>query len=247
MTGVCQVFANKLNDAEDKMKEALRHLERLGMDMEVTACELYNSIAQMMIMKHRHWHAKKRARCKLEIERRLNTDTGQKEILEESKAIKRRAKEKGIMMLKEDAIARARANLLKSGIKFLSSTQQDPTIPSLQAAYRYLIRSHEILEKVHGPLHPCIGSACLAIASVQNVIGDLAEARDWLIKALRLMEKLNPPPMRAISFVQVQLSQVLGKQGHVQESIQVSAFFSYSILHLLHQVLSSIPSKYAAI
>ena len=35
------------------MRESLRQLESLGLEMELTACELYNSIAQMMIMRHR--------------------------------------------------------------------------------------------------------------------------------------------------------------------------------------------------
>ena len=42
---------------------------------------------------------------------------------------------------------------------------------------------------------------------------DAMESREWLVKALRCMEKLDPTPVRAMAFVQLQLSQVLHKQG----------------------------------
>eukprot|EP01041_Mallomonas_annulata_P007315 gene7315-14913_t len=221
MTGVCAVFANKLPYAESNMREALKSLEQLGLDMEVPACELYNSIAQMMIMKHRQWHAKKKSRLKQEIQQKVQTEEGQAKLALEAKAVRQKAKEQGLVLTKEQSFAKARSDLIREGIKTALDEVSDPTTPSLVASYRYLIMSHEIVERVHGAVHPCVGAACLAIASVQNVSGDLIEARDWLVKALRVMERLHPPPYRAIAFVQVQLSQILAKEGHEKEAIEV--------------------------
>lgn len=99
------------------------------------------------------------------------------------------------------------------------------------------MRSLEIVERNHGPLHPTFGAACIAIASVRNIIGDFESTRDWLSKALRSMEKVEPTPVRAVAFIQtqvssllcacnpnssyIQLSQVLSKQNHGEEAIQV--------------------------
>jgi hypothetical protein len=66
LLGVCQIFSNKLPAAEENLKEALRQIEQLGMEMELTACELYNSIAQLMITKKRQWEAQRKGRVKRE-------------------------------------------------------------------------------------------------------------------------------------------------------------------------------------
>jgi tetratricopeptide (TPR) repeat protein len=84
-----------------------------------------------------------------------------------------------------------------------------------------LVKSYEILEALHGPNHPSIGAACLAIASVQNAVGKFGEAREWLSNALRAMEKLDPIPLRALAFTQIQLSSVLFKQKYTDEALQV--------------------------
>jgi hypothetical protein len=83
------------------------------------------------------------------------------------------------------------------------------------------VKSFEILEEKHGQIHPSIGAACLAVASVQNIVCNYEDAREWLIRALKKMEKLVPLPDRAIAFIQIQLCQVLSKQGHNDEAILV--------------------------
>ena len=49
-------------------------------------------------------------------------------------------------------------------------SQENPTRKTVEAAYRYLVRSHEILESAHGPTHPAVATACLAAASVLNIL-----------------------------------------------------------------------------
>jgi len=203
------------------LREALKTVELHSLELEVPACELYNSIAQMMIMKHRQWHAKKKERLKAEATKFVETPEGQAEVEQESKILRRKAKEHGNTLNLEQAYLKAVSIITKRKVKTLATQESDPTTPSLVAAYRYLVMSHQVVERVHGQFHPCVGAACLAVASVQNVSGQLEEARDWLVKALRVMDRLNPPPVRAIAFVQVQLSQILAKQGIVEEAMEV--------------------------
>ena len=57
--GIYAIYNDLLDEAEEHLKRALNMLESHGMEMEVIACELYNSIAQMMILKHRNWLTKR--------------------------------------------------------------------------------------------------------------------------------------------------------------------------------------------
>ena len=57
--GIYSIYNDLLDEAEEHLKRALNMLESHGMEMEVIACELYNSIAQMMILKHRNWLTKR--------------------------------------------------------------------------------------------------------------------------------------------------------------------------------------------
>ena len=91
----------------------------------------------------------------------------------------------------------------------------------MEAAYRYLVRSYEIISETHGPFHPSSGTACLAVASVLGVTGSHGESREWLVRALKCFEKVEPRPVRAIAFTQQQLSTVLSKEGHTDESMRV--------------------------
>lgn len=47
---------------------------------------------------------------------------------------------------------------------------ENPVRKTVEAAYRYLVRSHEILESAHGPSHAAVATGCLAVASVQNIL-----------------------------------------------------------------------------
>jgi hypothetical protein len=62
LTGVCQIFREKLSLAEDTLHSALNQTESIGLGAEASSCELYNSIAQLMIMKHKQWQIDKKSR-----------------------------------------------------------------------------------------------------------------------------------------------------------------------------------------
>ena len=111
---------------------------------------------------------------------------------------------------------RARSTVSKQRMaQLLDSSEETKRMSSiLHAAYRYLVRSFEILESTHGTIHPAVATACLAVASVQNIIEDHDDTREWLMRALKNLEKCYPTPFRAISFTKIQLSHVLSKLGH---------------------------------
>ena len=60
--------------------------------------------------------------------------------------------------------------VIKRKISDLSVDDVNPSRKSVEAALRYLVRSHEILEAAHGPTHPAVATGCLAVASVQNIL-----------------------------------------------------------------------------
>jgi hypothetical protein len=47
------------------------------------------------------------------------------------------------------------------------------------------------------------------------------DAREWLTRAIRCLERVQPLPYRALAFAQLQLSQVLTKEGHDGQALQV--------------------------
>jgi len=222
LLGVCHIFSNKLSAAEDNMREALRQLEAFGLEMEITSCELYNAIAQMMIMRHRQWQVQRKSKSKRDALLYLQTEEGANELKNQIEDIHKQVKENGLERVTASyAEAKARSILLRIHVKRLLAQEEDPTAKSVEAAFRYLVRSHEILAQVHGPIHPSVGTACLAAASVQNIVGNWESAREWLVRGLRSLERLDPVPHRALAFVQIQLSQVLSKQGHEDEALRV--------------------------
>lgn len=225
LKGVASIYSNQVIAAEHTLTKALNGLERLGLDMEIVACELYNSIAQMMIMKHKQWNDRRKARVKEESILWLETSEGKKSLKAELKILKQQVNYTPDPILQAELDVRAKANAIKKRTVFLmntSSTEDKGEIgKSLEAAHRYLVRSYEIIEETHGSLHPAVGTACLAVASVQNILEDYDDTRDWLMRALRYMEKSFPVPHRAISFTQAQLSLVLLKQKHEEEAVKV--------------------------
>jgi len=242
LLGVCHIFSNKLAAAEDNMREALRQIEAMGLEQEAAACELYNSIAQLMIVKHREWQASKKARATKEATKYIQTEQGRSELkalyaqlkkdnlaetqkqafsdisalLEGGGAVPVVSKEE-----REELQAKAQNQILRERYKSYMDAEEDPTLRAVEAAFRYLVRAYEIVVEAHGANHPASGTASLAVASVQNTVGNHESAREWLSRALRTFEKLEPTPHRAIAFVQVQLSQVLTKQGHANEALNV--------------------------
>lgn len=222
LLGVCHIFSNKLALAEENMREALGQLAALGLETEVTACELYNSIAQMMIMRHRNWQAQKKLRAKKAALAYLEEDeNGRHELSERVAALRAQTRARGAIVPTADIISRARSAMVQQLAKTILSNEDDPTVKAIEAAFRYLVKSYEILVSAHGSIHPSVGTACLAVASVQSIVGDYTVAREWLVRGLRALERLDPVPHRAVAFVQTQLSQVLHKQGHADEALRV--------------------------
>ena len=229
LLGISQVFTSKLKSAEETLGNALKQIEYLDIESDCIACELYNAIAQMMIMKYRKYQQLQRVRAKQQANEALVSERGKSEYRKEIQTLKQYYNSKNQSIPMNDLEQKARNNVINSLINSIimsetKSGNRDDLIEAnkaVDAAYRYLVKSYEIFEAFHGTTHPIVGGACLAIASVLNIIENFVEAREWLVRSLRKMQKLNPIPYRAIAFIQVQLSQILQKQGHDEESLQV--------------------------
>jgi hypothetical protein len=222
LLGLCNVFSDHLHLAEENMRNALGKLESLGLEMEIIAVDLYNAISQLMVVKHRKWHEDKKERCRLDAEKWLQSVEGRHVVRMEVRAIKMHyASSKGVHLSNKSAEDKAAAVVFKLRTKHLIREEVDPTTKDLEAAYRYLIRAYEILEKTHGMHHASVASASLAVASVLNLICNFEESKEWLVRSVRVMEKMNPLPVRAIAFTQAQLSSVLIKLKHPKSAEKV--------------------------
>lgn len=246
LSGVCQIFTGKMTAAEESLRKALKLIEGLGLEMETSACDLYNSIAQMMIMKYRQGQSDMTTACKKEALTWLSTEEGRRQQWEQMNRIKAQNKDKNLNLTMAEIEMRAKNAVVRSRTKENLLHGDNPSIKAVEAAYRYLVRSFEILENVHGPFHPTVGAACLAVASVHNIEEKYEEAREWLVRSLRKMEKLNPVPVRAIAFVQIQLSQILFKQGHIDEAqkiiSQASLFYTAKVKEGIKKHESNCPT-----
>ena len=242
MLGVCQMFTGHLDEAETNLKEAIKHTSRVGLDESAVTCELYNSIAQLMIMKHREWHADKKNRCREEAAAWLSTPEGRKELQDEVLSIMQSSGQNvdtqgnpTVIPVKtkpssgprqpaptrEEAKVQAKTMLIRARARHIARQESDPTLPSVEAAFRYLTKTFDLLSKTHGSHHSAIGASCLAVASVQNMVDALEGTEEWLRRALTTMQALKPVPVRALSFTRIQLSQVLSRQGRVEEALEV--------------------------
>ena len=224
LLGLCNVFSNQLDSAEENMKTALGRLEALGLEMELIAVDVYNAISQLMVVKHRQWHADKKERCEQMAREWLTTREGRQVLMSEMKAVRfHYIQHKKIQLSHTKTEEIAIRLVVKMRAKHVAKTESDPTLQSLEAAYRYLVRSFEILEKAHGDAHMSVASASLAVASVQNIMANYGESKEWLVRSIRTMEKLSPLPVRAIAFTQVQLASVLIKLKHPKSAEKVLA------------------------
>jgi hypothetical protein len=231
LDGVRLLFTGDLATAETTLQQALQcalasearsgHHEHRSIAM----CEIYNSIAQLMIMKHREWTSGRRLRAKEAADRWLASPAGQSELTSEALTLHEQeqgqtgARTTGLPSAAETS--HARAMLLRTRIKHEEATEADPTRTNVEAAFRYLVHSYDLLCGTHGPEHPAIAAACLAIASVHNMAPEgLPGAIEWLRRALATMEILRPCPVRAMAFAQIQLSQVLVRAGMPAEAQQ---------------------------
>ena len=241
LQGIVSIFAGKLHEAELSMREALRYFEQQGLEMEVVTCELYNTIAQMMIVKFRQFENKKKGQIKKAATAWLLTEQGRKELREQMRVIRAHYMTKNMLVISAaESELRAKNFLIKQKIKeikkFASYSQADDgsTVTKMvEAAYRYVVRSYDILESTHGPMHIAVATACLAIASVASLGEKYADAREWLSRALRCMAKLSPVPVRSVAYAQIQLAEVgttyyysLLYNGNNNLSYRISSMYS---------------------
>jgi tetratricopeptide (TPR) repeat protein len=226
LSGITSSYLGNLEAAESVFTEALHKLEMLGLDMELCACELFNSIAQMMMKKYTVWINNKKIKLKNEVEDWVNNnEEGKRLVRLEIKNIKNEQQQlhKKTIPLAE-LQHHAKSIVYKAKIKeyFQNSANESSEMRKLlDVSSRYLIRSYEILETYHSTNQTIVGTSCLAVASVQNLLKDYEECREWLLRALRIFEKSSPLPVRTISFAQIQLANVLKKLNHEDEARRV--------------------------
>eukprot|EP01039_Chlorochromonas_danica_P005079 gene5079-5581_t len=224
LKGQCSLHMNNVSLAEEILLKALQELENVGLEMEMVGCELYNSIAQMMITKYQLWMNGRKGRFQKEAEI-WTTDTpeGQKAVRVQLKSLKKQYNYTSHPVSTAELEYQAKELTINKRVKELNEKQEadDAMRQSLEAAYRYLVKSYEIFESTHGPVHPVVGTACLAVASAQNLLKDYENTREWLLRAIRIFEKCSPVPVRAITFSQTQLANTLTKLGHEDEARRV--------------------------
>jgi tetratricopeptide (TPR) repeat protein len=259
LKGIVQIFSGQLTESEVTIREALRYLEQQGLEMEVVACELYNTIAQLMIVKFRQAESKKKAQLKKAASAWLLTEHGRRELREQMKIIRAHYMTKNMIVISAaESELKARNYLMKNKMKEIKkfsvydeNGDLSPPIKMVDAAYRYVVRSFDILDSVYGQSHPAVATACLAVASVLTMAEKYGDAREWLSRALRAMEKLIPVPVRSIAYAQTQLSKVLQEGQYAEEAITVLSravmFYSTSATDRLNYIYStSNPGNVAA-
>jgi hypothetical protein len=160
------------------------------------------------VTKRRNWNEQCKTRMRHEAMSWLSTGEGQVALQLEIVRVTKSNSTSARRLDREEVDIRAYKNIFQDRLKTLRAGVVDPTVTSVEAASRYLMRSFEIIDKAHGQTHPSYGASCIAVASVKNIVGDYEATREWLARSLRSMEKLSPPPERAIAFVQTQVPYV---------------------------------------
>lgn len=221
LVGLSQLFSGNVKAAEEVFEDALSHLRRIGMDNEYAAIDLYNSLSQLHVAKYRQWQVQRKAQCNEDAAMWMLSDDGQSALKQEMKKQRAVVGKNGQQVPKAKANEKAVNIVLAQRTKVLLKAQHEPNVEILNNAFRYLVQTFELTERFQGEFTIASGAACLAVASVQNILGSYEEARSWLVRAMRTMEKVQPRPIRAIAFIQLQLSSVLQKQNHIKECIQV--------------------------
>lgn len=231
--GLCAVHLHgQLDSAEDTFKKAIQELETAGCEMELVACELYNAIAQMMICKFQHWQSTRKQRYRRDAEEWLISggSEAQKAMKAQIKLVKKQYDYRSHPISTAELEYEARVQVIKRRIRELYDLHEedsDEVQASLQAAYRYLLKTVEIWETVqtqhsHHARHPSslltLATACLAVASVCHMSKQHEDTRAWLGKALRHFEKQTPKAVQALAFTQTQLAQTLEALGCEDES-----------------------------
>lgn len=136
LEGMIHVFTHQVDLAQESFILSLKMLENMGLDMEVMACELYNSIAQLMVSKHRNWNEENKKRVRAECMAWLSSSEGQLalqlEVVKLTKANTKMAKR----MNREEVDMKAYKNIYQARVKSRLASTVDPTLTSVEAASR---------------------------------------------------------------------------------------------------------------
>lgn len=283
LKGLCLLHSDQISLAEEILSKGINELSSIGCEMEMIACDLYNTISQVMLKKHEQWTQLYKNDLKKQIEEWIQqTEEGKKALKNEVKKIHQAQQPKKIDQntivpsfvnpnnRKDEIEQEAKGNLIRKRVKeIMSLTQNQPRSPIknresilqqstilddhstlvspkkgqdiinlLMVSYRYLAKSYEIMENYYqgNANNPALGIVCINIASIYFMLKELEDAREWLLQALRIMEKCSPSPVYSIAFIQQQLSNILCKLGYNNEGYKV-------LLNSLTFYLNSIKKK----
>lgn len=236
--GICCTYTGRLMDAEAAFQDAIQLVDKMGIESDLLACDLYNSIAQLLLAKHKNVEECKKKRSHEIAVDWLNTEEGKSAVREY--ALKhpigrgtpgttaRSADTSHMSILDHDnqkfsdiATRNAYQTLLQRHVKQVLRQEADASTGDLLAAYRYLMRSVDIQERQCDYMQPAIASAAISVASIEYVRGRYEEARDWLVQSIRAYEREQSAGARGVAFVQLQLSHVFQRLKRPAEAAAV--------------------------
>jgi hypothetical protein len=221
LVGLSQLFTGDLHASGEILDDALEHLRRIGMDEEQIAVDVYNSMSQLNVVRQRQWLAGRKQQISKVAEAWVETEEGKSALKAEIREQRKAKLKNGNLVDKDRADAKALRLVLASRTEELMSEGEDRSKHFIERAISYLIKAFELTKKSQGEFHMSSGAAALAVASVQNILGDMAATSTWLVTALRLMERAIPKPTRAIAFAQLQLSYILEKDSKWKECLEL--------------------------
>src|SRR5690606_5964971 len=160
LMGICCAYTNRLTDAESHFQEAIQLIEKIGLETDLIACDLYNSIAQLLLAKHKSSDTTKKERCREIAVRWLQTDEGRAAVKayavkhphQDNAAAGLSPRSAGSTILTDKAHAdnatrNAYRVLLNRRMKQVLRQEADASTGELLAAHRYLMRSFDIQER----------------------------------------------------------------------------------------------------
>ena len=112
----------------------------------------------------------------------------------------------------------------------------------LDIAYRHRVKVLEVYERTYQSPHLLTGQAMVEVASILVLMGKRFDARQWLSKALRSWEQLDPPPDYAIAEVQVKLCAILIQEQYWQNALDVLTQLTLFYTQRATATLTSIPT-----
>ena len=211
---------NKFDLAEELLKNAVKHLEKVQLGQELVACEVHDALARTYLGRR-----KRRAEVlylrlrKQAYEWAIADERGKRDVKTRVAAILAHYHERKAGYKLTDLEVRGRNAAIKAKVARLMSKEPDPTYPSIEEASRLLVLNHEILTRIHGgSSHIAVVHACISLGNVFDVLGQynhLITSTEWYNQAINNMSQLTPVPVRVLALTQLQLSAVLGKFGTV--------------------------------